>query len=224
MIDALLAELDGPERLAILHAPRDLRSYLTALLVLDRRLAAIMRKTSEPIIAQMRFAWWRDRLGGALDGWPKGEPFFAALAQIGDDAQQQHIAENLKQLVDIWEELAIAPDWSHDVMMAFHDARAELFFLELAGHCGILDPYGAILNKGREWSAYDLISQLPGEERHVSRPSKPMEKSKERLPRQLRSLVILHRSAILGWQNQQGQGRSAFYSSLRLFLSSAIGR
>jgi 15-cis-phytoene synthase len=216
----LPAELNGPDRLAIMHASSEVRGYLTSLLVLDRRLAAVVRKTSEPIIAQMRFAWWRDRLADDAGKWPKGEPFFAGLRQMGDQPQVRAIADKLTQLVDIWEELAVADASHHDVTAAFHAARAQLIFEGLADACGAADPTKVIQRAGRNWSAFDLACQLPDR----ATADSALLAANERLPRQLRALTILHRSAILEWQNRSGQGRGAVYSSLRLFLSAMTGR
>jgi 15-cis-phytoene synthase len=220
MMSNLLAELNGPDRLAVMHAPPAMRSSLTSLLVLDRRLASIVRKTREAIIAQMRFAWWRDRLSDDVGKWPKGEPFFAGLSQMGDQPQVRAIVDRLKQLVDIWEELSVAYEWNHDATTAFHAARAELLFDGAAEASGVADPANVIQRTGRNWSALDLARQFPGRATadHV------LSQASERLPRQLRALTILHRSAILELQNRSGQGRGAVYSSLRLFLSAMTGR
>jgi 15-cis-phytoene synthase len=220
MMSNLLAELDGPDRLAVMHAPQAVRSSLTSLLVLDRRLASVVRNTSEAIIAQLRFAWWRDRLADDAGKWPKGEPFFAGLGQMGDQLQVRAIAAQLKQLVDIWEELAVADEWNHGVTTAFHAARAELLFDGVARACGIADPAKVIQRAGRNWSVFDLACQFPG--RATADPA--LSQASEQLPRQLRALTILHRSAILEWQNRSGLGRGAVYSSLRLFLSAMTGR
>jgi 15-cis-phytoene synthase len=216
----LLAELDGPDRLAVMHVPPAMRVSFTSLLVLDRRLASVVRKTSEAIIAQMRFAWWRDRFADDVGKWPKGEPFFAGLSQMGDQPEVRAIVDRLKQLVDIWEELAVADEWSYDVTTAFHAARAELLFDGVAEACGIADPAKVMQRAGRHWSALDIACQFPGR----ATADHALFQASERLPRQLRALTILHRSAILEWQNRSGQGRGAIYSSLRLFLSATTGR
>jgi hypothetical protein len=168
----------------------------------------------------MRFAWWRDRLADDVGKWPKGEPFFAALSQMGDRSQVREVADTLKQLVDIWEELAVADEWSHDVTATFHAARAELLFSGVAATCGVADAAKAIQHTGQNWSAFDLACQFPAR----AKVDLAVSQASERLPRQLRALTILHRSAILEWQNRSGQGRGAVYSSLRLFLSATTGR
>jgi phytoene synthase len=220
MTDALLANLTGPDRLAVLYAPKEVRNGFTALLALDRRLCEILIKTSEPIIAQMRFAWWRDRLRDAPQNLPKGEPFFMALQQFGDWANLPDLALKLGRLVDIWEELAVSDEWSVDVMSAFHVARTHLSLAQL----GVSDPKERMLESAQSWSVLDLANQLPRAatldpallERHMQHS--------ERLPRQLRALAILHRSAILSLEDRNGSGRNAISSSLRLLWSGLTGR
>ncbi|WP_343061288.1 hypothetical protein [Novosphingobium flavum] len=58
-----------------------------------------MRSAREPMLAQMRLAWWRDRLNADISTWPKGEPLLARLADWGD------AAGGLAALVDGWEAL-----------------------------------------------------------------------------------------------------------------------
>lgn len=96
---ALLAMLPTPQRLALSYAPRAARLPTLAVLALDMRLAGIVRATHEPLLGQIRLAWWRDRLGEPVAQWPSGEPVLQALAGWQDDAAR------LAVLVDGWEAL-----------------------------------------------------------------------------------------------------------------------
>jgi 15-cis-phytoene synthase len=49
-----------PQRLALAYTKQDLRLGFGLLLALDDRLEQIFRKAGEPLIAQMRLAWWND--------------------------------------------------------------------------------------------------------------------------------------------------------------------
>jgi len=51
------------------------------------------------MLAQLKLAWWRDRLSGDPAGWPTGEPLLARLAGWGAAARE------LVELVDGWEAL-----------------------------------------------------------------------------------------------------------------------
>ncbi|HVR89637.1 MAG TPA: hypothetical protein VHG29_00905 [Novosphingobium sp.] len=94
---ALLAMLPTAQRLALSYARRDTRLPTLALLALDARLAGIVRATHEPLMGQIRLAWWRDRLGADRTNWPLGEPVLQALC--GWEGER----EALGALVDGWE-------------------------------------------------------------------------------------------------------------------------
>jgi 15-cis-phytoene synthase len=223
-MDAMLAELDGPDRLARLYVPRAARDSFTALLILDRRVSNILRKTSEPIIAQMRFAWWRDRFRDAPDKWPKGEPFFLALQQIASGSTGAMLVQRLNDLVDIWEELAVSEIWESDVMTRFHAKRARVFIDQLV-ISAVAPTFLDMAEKvAQSWSVLDLASQLPRATTLNAAALQTHITPSQRLPRQLRALVILHRSAILSARDRQGSGRNAMSSSLRLLWSGLTGQ
>ena len=64
----------------------------------------------EPLLGQVRLAWWRDRLGQDPADWPAGEPLLAALRGW----QPQFAA--LAALVDGWELLLGAPPLPSDCL------------------------------------------------------------------------------------------------------------
>jgi phytoene synthase len=93
----LIETLPPPWRLALAYAPVDMREKWLTLLALDVRLGGVVRSAREPVLAQMRLAWWRDRLRDDAGHWPKGEPLLAALGVW----RGEHGA--LIGLVDGWE-------------------------------------------------------------------------------------------------------------------------
>lgn len=56
-----------------------MRKAWAGLLLLEQRLADAAREGRDPIMVQLRLAWWRDRLGEPAAQWPKGEPLLAIL-------------------------------------------------------------------------------------------------------------------------------------------------
>ncbi|WP_353230693.1 hypothetical protein [Novosphingobium sp.] len=96
--------LTPPERLAVAYAPRGVRAAWTGLLALDRRLADAARAGREPIMIQLRLAWWRDRLAEPVAARPRGEPLLALLAAW--DSQ----TPALTALVDGWEAQVVGED------------------------------------------------------------------------------------------------------------------
>jgi phytoene synthase len=72
---------DRDRYLAVLHAPVVARDGLFALFALDLELAQVVATTSEPLLGEIRLAWWREQLA-RLDSAPAPvQPTLAALAQ-----------------------------------------------------------------------------------------------------------------------------------------------
>lgn len=88
------------QRLAVGHARPELAGPLTDLFLFDKRLARAVFTVSEPMLAQIRFAWWREELGRERD--PEGrDPPDPLLASI-----LHHWANDLDglcQFIDGWE-------------------------------------------------------------------------------------------------------------------------
>ncbi len=76
-----VSERDHDRYLATLYAPADKRPALFALHALDLELAEVVRTTSEPMLGQIRLAWWRERLQGLDRGERPGQPVLDALAE-----------------------------------------------------------------------------------------------------------------------------------------------
>jgi phytoene synthase len=62
--------------------PRDARARVTALWTLAERLTKLLHDAREPLIGQIKLAWWRDMMAMLADdpaALPKGEPLLAEL-------------------------------------------------------------------------------------------------------------------------------------------------
>jgi 15-cis-phytoene synthase len=77
--------LSGPQLLAIAYTPHSIRAQFRWLLMFDQRLQSLVNRAREPLIAQMRLAWWRDVLVKEVDQRPRGEPLLADMAALGGD-------------------------------------------------------------------------------------------------------------------------------------------
>jgi phytoene synthase len=106
LIDDEETELSALSRLAVSYAPGRLRRNLAWLLAFDLRMRGVVERAREPLIAQMRFAWWREMLVKPASERPKGEPLLAALAEV----EQGEMVNAALQLVDAWELVAGDPD------------------------------------------------------------------------------------------------------------------
>lgn len=89
-----------PQRVALAYAPVRFRPAWRALVALDLRLGAIVSTGREPMLAQIRLAWWRDMLGRPVGEWPEGEPLLDQIAT--------HMAGEAERLAELpwgWEQL-----------------------------------------------------------------------------------------------------------------------
>ncbi len=118
-----LFEPDPAIRLALAYARASDRPVFEDLFALDRRLADAVRQASEPIIAQLKLAWWRDRFAQSPTEWPKGEPLLERLAQW-HDARDADVSR-FGALVDGWEALLADRPFASETIAAFAQGRAE---------------------------------------------------------------------------------------------------
>ena len=151
-----VTDLPPPQRLAMGYAPSRARPATLALLVLDARLAAILRGRREPIAAQLRLAWWREMLARPAAEWPRGEPVLDALCEWRDPA-------DLSDLAVGWEALlaeALIP-----AAIAEFVAGRERAFACLARELGVA-AVGDAEQAARIWALADLAANISdGEER-----------------------------------------------------------
>jgi 15-cis-phytoene synthase len=159
--------LTPPERLAVAYAPRAFQPLWQGFLTLDRRLADAAREGRDPLMIQLRLAWWRDRFDGPASTWPAGEPLLALL-QPWDRERAA-----LRAMVDGWEARIVGEDGG----AALGKAQIEAV-LALARLCQI-QPDETVRRAAAEW----LGLQEPG-------PRAPI------LPSALRPLAILRGMAL----------------------------
>jgi phytoene synthase len=116
--------------------PRERRAAMAALWAFAERLTNLLVDAREPLIGQIKLAWWRDMaamLARDPDSLPKGEPLLAALTATW--ARQG----GLDTLVDAVEAMLLAEDGA-DRRTAATDFGARLFALS-----------GGDADGGRRW-------------------------------------------------------------------------
>jgi phytoene synthase len=64
----------------VLYAPADARSALLALFGIDLELGAVVAGTTEPMIGEIRLAWWREALEGLDGGAVPAQPLLQLAA------------------------------------------------------------------------------------------------------------------------------------------------
>ncbi len=184
--DLLLPALPQTMRLALAYAPSPARLPTLALLALDQRLAGLLRHSREPMMAQIRLAWWRETLDRDAGEWPEGEPLLAALRSWNG----KHRA--LVKLVDGWEALTGEAPLAPSALEEMVDGRAAAF----AGLAHALDRDGEAETAGllgRRWALADLSTKLnhPGESVVVRRLAQAETGRIARVSRALRPLAVL---------------------------------
>lgn len=172
-------DLSPPVRLAIAYAPSDVRSAFAVLLQIDQRFAEILRNAREPMIAQIKMAWWREAFASAADARPKGEPLLQALNETGELIP----LSVLEGLASAWEHLLGIEQFNQEAMDAHAELRAEAIFLTYAGWMGTIQDVRLI---GRSWALEALRTAFPERVGDCDIPYAPLPKA-----RVLRPLSIL---------------------------------
>lgn len=102
--DDAYAEIDAERRLALAYVPRDRRAAFAAVWALDSRMARVFASASQPVLAEIKLAWWEQRLAALPAEGPPDEPLLRALA-----AQAFERPATLVGLAAAWRELCGAP-------------------------------------------------------------------------------------------------------------------
>jgi hypothetical protein len=173
------------------YAPARTRLPTLALFALDARLAGLLRNSREPMLAQLRFSWWRETLDREADEWPSGEPLLAALGSW----QGEH--RSLRKLVDGWEALTGNAPLSSGAIEEMAAGRAAAFGA-LAATLGLGREAEAAEVLGREWAFADLAMKLGDQrERDVAAGlARATLRRRARVSRSLRPLLVLHGLAV----------------------------
>lgn len=175
-------ELPMVQRLALAYAPTSARQAVMALLLLDTRLSGILRQRGDDaIIAQMKLAWWRDRLGEGRANWPSGEPLLQRLVRFPAPSP------TLVPLVDGWEAL-LAEELTPEVADEFAIGRVRAWQALAKGAAETHVEWAA-----RQWALADLALHLGNEEERerVVDLIEEAPDNRERLPHLLRPLAVL---------------------------------
>lgn len=161
---------DPVERLALAYAPSRVLAIWVGYLALDRRLADAAREGRDPIMVQLRLAWWRDRLAEPATQWPIGEPLLSMLKVWHPERAA------LSAVVDGWEMRNVGSDGGFALRMARIEAMVALARLGGERHPDVLV---AVARAASEW--------LDG---------KTEQARGARLPKSMRPLAVLRGNAL----------------------------
>lgn len=212
--DSLVSGLPVLQRLALSYAPASASLPTLALLALDVRLAGIVRAASEPMLAQLRLAWWRELLAAHLSARPTGEPLLEILPSWEGDF------DTLAGLVNGWEEMTGAVPLASSAIEGLAAARGKAFSV-LALRIGTERDHAAAERLGRSWAFADIAAHLShSEERQRAQAlAQAQDWRPARLSRNMRPLAVLHGLASRATKRGEGLDRlppSALLTALRL--------
>lgn len=212
-----LNTLPDAQQLAMAYATSASRKPLLILMEFDLRLAEIVRSIREPLLAQMRLAWWRDELAKTPDDRPKGEPLLAA---IGDVWRGEETA--LQELVNGWEELLAEPPLPAAAAENFANGRAA-GFAAAARIAGAPECEAAVTHAAQRWALADLAAKTSDIDEKAEVVVTGLELGDEpvRLPRAMRPLLVLDglaRASLAAGGAPLMQGRRNMLRAIRLGL------
>lgn len=217
--ELLLPETDMPplpQSLAVNYAGAAHRDAWLALFALDAHLANLVRQATEPLLGQMRLAWWRDRLNEAPSNWPKGNPLLALIGKSwGPDA------DGLVHLVDGWEFMLVEPPLAELDVTGFAKGRGQAV-AALGKLIGADSGSDAVL-AGERWALADLAMHTSDadDRAKVLDSAAQIKPAGARLPPVLRPLAVLNglaQRAIDAGGAPLFSGRRAALYTLRLGL------
>ena len=169
------------QRLALAYAPRSSQPATLALFALDGRLASSVRRGREPIVAQLRLAWWRDVLSKPVEEWPSGDGVLELLRNWRDPSP-------LSELAVGWEAL-LAENLGAPEIAEFCEARGEAF-TQLACQLDV-GAYDEARIAGKISAAADLAEHLSNDTERALVLDYVRDFSVPKLPHALRPLQIL---------------------------------
>lgn len=179
--------LSDEVRLVLAHTGEDMRDALTIFFELDARLGRLVSASSEPMLGQVRLAWWRDTLRLEVSERPKGDPILDALGSKMKGDEAAFVA-----LVDGWEHMLNEPPLSKEAASAFAKGRANTL-ADLAALNGFPEYIQQnVRAAGYLWALADAASHISdARERQTLLDLAQEQPPPDRLQKPFRGLAIL---------------------------------
>ncbi len=180
--------LPAEVQIALAYTPSGFRDALRTLFEVDARLARIVAGTNEPMLGQMRLAWWRDILGTPVSERPTGDAVLDAIADFWTGHES-----GLITLVDGWEHMLADPPLSHDAAAGFADGRAAAMSSYAKMSEASPDQCEAVAANASLWAIADAASHIADAKERLT-----MLEVAARLPKPARLRGPLRGIAVLG--------------------------
>jgi 15-cis-phytoene synthase len=187
-------ELSADQRLALAYGASASRAGLTAVFWLDRILGRAVASASQPLIGQVRLAWWREQCRAIANAGEVRDP---CLISIRGLVREGRISEaRLEGLVDSWEVMLDDVSDPEALLAQFGMGRGTAVFGMAAGivGCAFAD---VMVTAGKTWALVDFARRagsLPLAERAFAIAAETTG-SALNLPRAMRVCAILTRFA-----------------------------
>jgi phytoene synthase len=188
-------DLDPDRQLALAYVPAALRPAVAALWRLDTGLAAILATGTQPLISQLRLAWWREALERLDRAPPPAEPVLQALAT---HVLPRVSGKELAAMEEGWLILLSDEALTADALARYAALRGGLLFRYGARLLG--DPDFPVEQAGARWALADLARHS----RRVDEIKSIPPESKTKWPTRLRPLGML---AMLARRDLERLGR-----------------
>jgi 15-cis-phytoene synthase len=178
--------------IALAWTPPKVRGPLSIALQFDRRLARIVARTTEPMLGQMRLAWWREALGKPVAERPRGDAVLDAIGQYWQGREA-----GLAAMVDGWEVLVTAETIGSGEAAAFGTGRGA-FFAALSPDPLPESMTARLAAAGKRWALADAAASVSARAERSVMVAEGLagSESRGRFPRALRGLAVLDALAL----------------------------
>ncbi len=175
-------DLDPDRQLALAYVPAAIRPAVEALWRLDASFASVLATGTQPLVSQLRLAWWREALE-QLDSAPApAEPVLQALSA---HVLPRVSGAELAAMEEGWLVLLSDEALTEDALARYADLRGGLLFDYGARLLG--DSAFPVRRAGQLWALADLARHS----RRVDEVKMPSPESQVKWPRKLRPLGML---------------------------------
>ncbi len=145
--------LDAERQLALSYVPAARRAALATLWRLDATLGGLLAGGSQPMVTQIKLAWWREALQALDRAPPPAEPLLQAVARALLPAELG--GATLAAMTEGWEILLTAEEVREEDLAAYARQRGGLLFRCSASLLG--RPSGPEVERaGEAWALVDL--------------------------------------------------------------------
>ena len=205
-----MAELDPDRTLALTYVPAERRPALAALWRLDAALGAVLAGGREPLISQIKLAWWRDSLAKLDQAPPPAEP---VLQEVAKHVLPRGIkGSQLARMEEGWSILLAGEALTASDLDNYSGSRGALLFRHSSQLLGI-QMNARVKKAGEGWALADLArhsNEVDAKAALEVARDRLFDVAAQRWPKPLRPLGMLamlaRRDVDRGLENQEPQG------------------